>query len=89
MCVESEFQRTEIECPECEEANIHKSNTESYCPNCAVTYGEDTTPNTRRKSAWERFEENRPTYRSGKKKCIGGFLSAYNWGTDENGTWVY
>lgn len=71
------------ECSYCD-GTLWSGNGETVCDTCFVVY--DST--TRQYFDTRKLNGDRPTYRSGYKKCFGGFLGSYEWGENE-GVFTY
>lgn len=74
------FVRKDEECPVCGKGDMWADSGESVCDTCFVVFNADTKKRTDPPT----LNGDRPTYRSGYKKCPGGFLDPYEWGYDDN-----
>lgn len=86
MLSEKGFTREESDCPSCSHGSLWSRRHEVVCERCATVFGgEDRRQrrSVRRENPWEWFRENRGSYRSGRKRCVGGYPHPYAWVTSD------
>ena len=83
---ESGYIRLNEPCNFCNNPHTWKNYKEEVCPSC-YTVQSSNTEHTKL-SKVEAFLQYRVSYRSGYKKCVGGFLNEYDWGSEDE-TFTY
>jgi len=76
---ENGYERTETECPECEEGFLFVNSFELVCESCGIVIRKGSDPPDGGGSV-EYFRNNRDDFTydgSGRVMCLGGFPHAY------------
>lgn len=85
MEFDASYRRTGESCEYCG-GNLYRNIFHAICEDCSGAFIEQETPMYHPMGpdpVWEKFQESRPRYYSGKAKCVGGFLRPYDWVEDE------
>lgn len=77
---EQGYERTETECPECEDGNLFVNSFELVCESCGIVIRKGEDPPDGGGGPLEYFRNNRDEFtydNSGQVICPGGFPHAY------------
>lgn len=76
MSLGGNYVRADETCPDCGGDCWRNSHT-IVCEDCYSTLGTAELTNGSVARAWDHIHRERPTYRSGVPRCVGGFEDAY------------